>query len=335
LAPILSTLLGIFLFVAVLVFNRHDLSGVAGVLRQAPVGLAISVLVHIPQLVLTALAWRCLLPPAGRAGLGTMVLLRWIRESLNSLVLAGAIIGQTVAALRLARGGVAADLAGATATVDMTVEACTQALITLVGLVLLLAGSGSPVSGSIAALDIVLALGAVAAMVALQRNLPVGLLHRAFARLAPRWAASKPGWLADFQGSIRRVHADRLTLFQAACYHLGAWTLGAVEVSGILLLLGHPLSLVDGFVVESLIQALRSAAFMIPGGLGAQEGAFIVACGWVGVPADAALTLALLRRARELLIGLLGLYALRRMQPKANRRPISIAPTISPGSDGG
>jgi uncharacterized membrane protein YbhN (UPF0104 family) len=205
-------------------------------------------------------------------------------------VLGGAFIGQTVAALRLARGGVPADLAGGTATVDMTVEAGTQALITLIGLVLLLAGGGSPVPGSIAALDIALALAAVAAMVALQRNLPVGLLQRAFVRLAPRWAASKPGWLVDFQGSIRRVHADRITLFRAACYHLGAWTLGAVEVSGILLLLGHPLSLVNGFVVESLTQALRNAAFMIPGGLGAQEAAIIASCGLVGVPADAALT---------------------------------------------
>jgi putative membrane protein len=335
LAPILSTLLGVFLFAAVLVLNRHDLSGAAGALRQAPAGLAISVLVHIPQLVLTALAWRCLLARSGRPGLGTMVQLRWIRESLNTLVLGGAFIGQTVAALRLARGGVPADLAGATATVDMTVEAGTQALITLIGLVLLLAGGGSPVPGSIAALDIALALAAVAAMVALQRNLPVGLLQRAFARLAPRWAASKPGWLVDFQGSIRRVHADRITLFRAACYHLCAWTLGAVEVSGILLLLGHPLSLVDGFVVESLTQALRSAAFMIPGGLGAQEAAIIASCGLVGVPADAALTLALLRRARELLIGLLGLCALRRMQPKANWRPMFVAPTISPSSDGG
>jgi putative membrane protein len=335
LAPILNMLLGLFLFAAVLVLNRHDLSGAAGVLRQAPAGLAVSVLVHIPQLVLTALAWRCLLPRAGRPRLGTMVQLRWMRESLNSLVLGGAFIGQTVAALRLARNGVAADLAGATATVDMTVEAGTQALITLVGLALLLAGSGSPVSGSIAALDIALALAAVAAMVVLQRNLPVGLLQRACARLAPRWAASKPGWLADFQSSIRRVHADRLTLFRAACYHLGAWTLGAVEVSGILLLLGHPLSLVNGFVVESLIQALRSAAFMIPGGLGAQEVAFIASCGWVGVPADAALTLALLRRARELMIGLLGLYVLRRMRPKANRRPMFGAPPVSPGSDRG
>jgi hypothetical protein len=79
LAPILSTLLGVFLFAAVLVLNRHDLSGAAGALQQAPAGLAISVLVHIPQLVLTALACRRLLARSGRPGLGTMVQLRWIR----------------------------------------------------------------------------------------------------------------------------------------------------------------------------------------------------------------------------------------------------------------
>jgi hypothetical protein len=116
-------------FAGVLFINRHDLSRMGGILRQVPVGLAISILVHMPQLVLTALAWRALLPPASRPAVATMVGLRWIRESLNSLVPAGAILNQVVAAQRLSRTGTAAGLAGATAAVDMTIEGGTQALV--------------------------------------------------------------------------------------------------------------------------------------------------------------------------------------------------------------
>ena len=145
-APLLSMLTGLLLFAVVLVLNRHDLSGMIGAMRQAPAALAISILVHVPQLVLTALAWSTLLPWASLSAIGTMVRLRWIRELLNSLVPAGVIIGQAVAAQRLARAGVAADLAGATAIVDVTIEVGTQALIMVAGVWLLLADRGSPLS---------------------------------------------------------------------------------------------------------------------------------------------------------------------------------------------
>ncbi len=76
-------------------------------------------------------------------------------------------------------------------------------------------------------------------------------------------------------------------------------------------LLGHPVSLGRGFIVEALVQALRSAAFMVPGAVGIQEGAVIAACALVGVPPPLALVLALVRRARELLLGVPGLIVAR------------------------
>jgi putative membrane protein len=314
LTSVLGAIIGLWLFALVLFFNRQDLLGVSQVLRQAPIGIGITILVHVPQLVLTALAWWTLLPRTRRPAVITMVGLRWIRESLTALIPAGAIIGQSVAAQRLARVGVSADLAGATAIVDITMEGATQALVTVVGLILLFVVRGDRHLASIAVIGTLLTLGATAAMVTLQRNLPLRLVETALARLVPRWSALKAGWLADLQQSILRVHAGRRTLVQAAICHLGAWTLGAVEVSGLLYLLGRPVSLADGFVVESLTQALRSAAFMIPGGLGVQEGAIVASCGLVGVPADAALMLALLRRAREVLLGVPGLFAVRRLR---------------------
>ena len=306
--------LGVSCLALVLFLNRQDLSGVRSVLRQAPLCLAVSISVHVPQIALTALAWRTLLRPPMRPPLRTMFGLRWIRESLNALVPAGAIVGQTVAAQRLARGGVPGDVAAATATVDMTVEAATQALVTLAGVLLLLIGHLDLRLAWIAAVGILLSAAAAVAMVAAQRNLPVRFVEMVFARLGGRWASLEAGWFAELQSSVLRLHAERRTLLRAAAYHLSAWTLGAVEISGVLFLLGHSLSLSDGFVVESLTQALRSAAFIIPGALGVQEGAIIASCGLVGVPPDAALMLALQRRAREVLIGVLGLWVYRRLR---------------------
>ena len=82
-------------------------------------------------------------------------------------------------------------------------------------------------------------------------------------------------------------------------WHGAAWALGALEIVGVLGLLGHRLSLADGLIIESMAQALRNAGFMLPGALGVQEGALIGAAALVGVPPAQALTVALVRRTRE------------------------------------
>jgi putative membrane protein len=314
LALALRIAFGVLCLTLVLYCNRQDLPGVSKVLGRAPVCLAVSFSFHLPQLVLTALAWRALLQRSMRPPLTTMIGLRWIRESLNALVPAGAIIGQALAAQRLTLRGMAAELAGATATVDLTIEAATQAFVTLVGVSLLLGGHLGQHLRWIALTGILLSAAATAAMVVAQRNLPVRIVEAAFARLDGRWTALKVGWFVELQRSVLRLHANRRALAQASIYHLSAWTIGAVEITGVLLLLGHPLSLSDGLIVESVAQALRSAAFVIPGGVGLQEGAIIASCALVGVPPDAALMLALLRRAREVLISIPGLEAWRRLR---------------------
>ncbi len=315
---VLGAILGLALLASILLLNRQDIPGIGEALRRAPLGLSVSFAVHAMQIVLTALAWRALLPRSTRPGIGTMVLLRWFRESLNALVPAGAIIGQAAAARRLVRHGVPADVAGATATVDMTVEGATQAPFTLVGVLLLLATQSDLHLAWTATIGVLLVTAAAVAMVAAQRNLPVHLAEATLVRLARRWPALPAARLADLQSSVLRLHADRWTLAKASCCHLAAWSLGAVEISGVLYLLGYIVSLRDGFIVESLTQALRSAAFMVPGALGVQEGAILASCSLFGVPPDAALTLALLRRTREVLLGVSGLWAWRRLTPAAS-----------------
>jgi len=307
---VLSVFAGMAILAGVLWLNAADLRSAGRILARVPSGVAISVAIHLPQLAFTALAWRSLLPDAMRPPLTTMIELRLVRESLNALIPAGAIVGQTFAAQRLSRTGVTSSIAGATGTVDMTVEGATQAFITLVGLVLLLSAKNSAKMGWFALPGMALSVLAIVAMIAVQRHLPL----RTIEALGTKYPtiAGVGAWLAGLQHGIRRLHADYITLARAAGWHLSAWVLGAVEVSWVLSLLGRPINLADGLVVESLTQALRSAAFFVPGALGIQEGAIVAACALVGVPGDAALTLALVRRGREILLGLLGLVALRR-----------------------
>ena len=62
-------------------------------------------------------------------------------------------------------------------------------------------------------------------------------------------------------------------------------------------------------VIEALIQAVSSAAFLVPGALGLQEAGFIGIGALVGLDPATAAALAVARRVRDLLLFLPGLAA--------------------------
>ena len=314
-----GVLLGALALAAVVGLNYSELPGLGAILADLPAAVAISAAVHIPQILLTAAAWRALLPPAQRPAFGTMAMLRWYRESANALLPAGALVGQAAAARLLTRRGVPGPLAGATATVDLTLEAVSQLFFTLAGVALLLGVGDGPGLLGFAAAGFGIALAGAAAMLLFQRNLPLALLERGLARLSRRWPAIDPAWVHGLQRSILELHADWPRLALATLWHTGSWLLGALEIAGVLALLGHPISLADALVIESLAQALRNVGFMLPGALAVQEGAIIGAAALVGVPPGAALAVALVRRTREVCLSLPGLIAWQRAETRAMR----------------
>ena len=57
-------------------------------------------------------------------------------------------------------------------------------------------------------------------------------------------------------------------------------------------------------VIESLLYAIRTAAFAVPQGVGVQEGAYVLLGAGFGLTPEMSLALSLLKRARDLTIGL-------------------------------
>jgi putative membrane protein len=83
----------------------------------------------------------------------------------------------------------------------------------------------------------------------------------------------------------------------------------AMELYVALHFLGTSITIVQAVVFESLIQALSSVAFFVPGALGVQEGGFVLIGGVLGLDASMCLALAGARRVRDLLIFIPGLLA--------------------------
>jgi glycosyltransferase 2 family protein len=79
------------------------------------------------------------------------------------------------------------------------------------------------------------------------------------------------------------------------------WILGVVELYVILSLIGHPVSWSEAWLIEAAVQMIRTVAFFIPAGIGAQEGALMLTCGVITGSPTVGVSAALVRRFRELI----------------------------------
>ena len=84
---------------------------------------------------------------------------------------------------------------------------------------------------------------------------------------------------------------------------------GSVEVWIGLHALGVPASFEKALILECVGQGIQTVLCLVPGALGVREGGYIIVGGLLGIPGDAAFALALIRRVRELALGLPGLFA--------------------------
>ena len=293
---------------ALLLIGRQDLTEVTALLGTAGLGLVLAALAHLPSMALNGHAWRILLPRSRRPGLGAMTANVWIRELVNGL-LPVARIGGEIASYRLLRGeGVAVAPAAASLMVDMAISILSQLGFALLGLALL-AWAGAGIGwGSIA-------LGMLGG-VALAGGFILAQRADILSRLARGLNAIAAGRFSGFAAHSERI--DRMTrrLWRvrgaiAGCFlwQLAGWLAGALEIWLALYFLGHPVGLAEAVAIEAMIQAVSSAAFLVPGALGLQEAGFLGLGLLLGLPAEVAAALAIARRLRDLIVFLPGLLA--------------------------
>jgi putative membrane protein len=270
-------------------------------------------LYHLAPLSFDALAWRELLPASSRPGFFGILRIRWIRESINSLLpVAG--VGGDVAGARLAhKRGVPGPQAAASMVVDITLGAGTQLIFVLAGVALLAARSNSDASAAVARASLIgvaVFAAAIAAFVFFQHNSMFALFVHLARRVAPeKWLSVFAGHASAIDGAVMATYRRRPALFGAGVLRLMGWAAGAGETWLVMYFLGRSFSVTDAFILESLSSGVRAAAFMVPGALGALEGGIVIFGALFGLPADMALAISLSKRVRELALGLPGLVA--------------------------
>lgn len=280
--------------------------GVGAVLSAAVAigwsGFAILCVYALGLFLLLGLAWHVLLPGPSGADVGVFVRARMVRDAATEVLpfsqLGGIVLGARAAILN----GVSQPLALASTVVDVTTEMLAQ--IAFIALGLLILSVHAPRTSYSVSLTTAVAVGLVLAVIA--GGVLIALQSRGqwmtgkLARRLLRGAGTATAALAVAFDSIYRFPV-RVGL--SASLHLAAWIASAIGTWIAFRLIGVRVDLVSVIAIESLIGAARSAAVFIPNALGVQEAAYAVVAPLFGVGAEFGLAVSLLKRARDIAVG--------------------------------
>jgi putative membrane protein len=289
-------------------------------------GILLVVLARAVALAVAGVGWWLLFPSKMRPQLRTCVLLRFVREATNVLLPLAQVGGDLIGAGLLTLYAVPGALAAASVIVDILIQAATQFLFAIFGLLALIALEASEALARSAAVGIAVAALMLAGFYLAQRRGGQRILRAIVSRLAGDREWRVLGTIDAVYQNLGMIYAARSNVITSGVVHLAGWAIGVTEVMIVFAFMGHPVGIGEALVIESLLHAVRGAAFAIPSALGAQEGALVVLCAAFGIPPEQAIALSLVKRAADLVLGVPGLLGWQmlewgRLVPSYRRQP--------------
>jgi len=298
---------GAALFTALLI--REGAPQVGKAIATAGWALVAVIAYHfLVPVVLDTLAWWVLFPRAERPPLGRVYWMRWIGESVSTLVPSAAVGGDIVRARLATISGTPVATAAATVLVDLTLGVFTQAGFTLLGVILLVGTTGQRNFARPTLIGTVVGVVAVFGFYFVQRLGMFRFLARMIAKIAnsPEWhSLVKSGETLD--ATVRSLYGRRRAVIACCGWTMLSLILNSGEIYIALWALNLHATIANAIILQSMALTIRSVAFPVPGGLGVQESGYVLVGNLLGIPGETAFALSLIARVRELGFGIPGL----------------------------
>ena len=298
--------LGAALFTGLLV--RQGVKSVGAAVATAGWGIAAVAAFHLMPILLDALAWRVLFPPADRPRWQSLFWMRWIGESISNLVPSATVGGDIVRARLVAINGVSLATAAATIIVDITLGVVSQIAFTLLGLVLLIDVTGRTSFVGPTLVGTLIGVIAIAGFYFAQRLGMFRFLSVIITRLvnSPEWSSLVEGG-ETLDQTVRALYGRRRGVLACCAWTIVSLVASSGEIWIALRALGLPATFVNAIILQSMAMTIRSVAFPVPGALGVQEGGYLVVGNLLGIPGETAFAISLITRVRDLTLGIPGL----------------------------
>jgi putative membrane protein len=256
---------------------------------------------QIALFVVLGIAWLAIMPPAVCSA-WLPVWGRMIRDASATVLpfsqLGGFVLGTRAMTLH----GVAWPTATASIVVDVTAEFLAQIVFACLGLGILIARA--PSSALVLPLEIGLA-GALlggGGFVLLQRG-----AGSVFAKLGPRIAGERfanAQERADVLGAeLSLIHGHTARLAVGFAVHLCGWLCAGVAGWLTYRALGVRIDFDDAVAIEALLSVIAAVAFLVPLNAGFQEAGYAGLGTIFGVPPEVSIGVSLVRRARDIAVG--------------------------------
>jgi len=257
-------------------------------------------LIHLALMAAMGIAWWALLP-------GTKLWIsiwgRLVRDAGSEVLPLSQVGGYLLGARAIVVAGIPGTTAAASTIVDVSLEFVSQIAFTGLALGWLIRlWPAAPIAVPVAiglAVAVILAVGLLVA----QRH-GFDLIDHLAGVLGRNWLENTAAGAAALHAAIEAIYRQRSRLCASFVIHLVCWIAATSEVWLALRFAGAPLDFGVVLVIEGLLYAVRSVAFAVPNAVGVQEGAYILLGGSFGLTPEMALALSLLKRARDLTLGL-------------------------------
>jgi len=303
-AAYIGGLLGLALLVALVI--RSDLSAMLHALDSGGLQLLWLVPYRALFFALYAVGWLALLrpyDPRRRAGAGYLFWVTAVREAVDRLLPVASVGGGVVGVRLLRWRGLATVPVSATVIVEMVTTLVTVYLFTGLGLLLLVEfdATGRDYHRLLLAFTLTLPVP-VATVLLLRFGSAFGRLQKFLRPMVGESMTSEQAESLDHE--LRACLRRGRRWLASAALQFAALISGCFEIWFALRLFGHPVSWATALVLESMTQAVRHLAFVVPAGLGVQEAGLVIFGQAFGISSELALAVSMAKRIREVLCGL-------------------------------
>jgi putative membrane protein len=322
-------LLGVLIAVILLAyFGFANVAGAVGNIGWPQFALIVGW--QIVLFIVLGIAWDVIMPTRDRRRFWVPVWGRMVRDAAANCLPFSQVGGFVFGARAITVLGVEWHTATASTVVDITAEFLAQIVFACIGLaILILRVPGSKIAGPVEA-GIGVAVLACFAFIWLQRG-----VSTIFARLGVRIAGFR---LQDAKQRVDVLQAELALIYN----HTGRLALGFfVHLLGWLCTgvagwigyhaLGAPIDFNDALAIEALLSAAAAVAFLVPVNAGVQEAGYAGLGAVFGVPPEVSLAVSLVRRARDIVVGVPILLLWQFIEMRHLRRSATIPSAMTPG----
>ena len=257
------------------------------------------------QLVVMAVmgaGWWVVVPPAQRRALPVFVWGRMVRDSAAACLPFSPVGGFAIGARAITLHGISWPVSAISTVVDLTAEFAAEILFALGGLIVIVGRTSDPAISRPAEIGIVIAAVATLGILKLQRGV-ASIFVKLGKRLLGQWfAGAEQDGISTVE--LTAMYGDTARLALCTFAHALGWIGKGLGNWIAFRLLGSDLDLMGGLAIEGLLHIMMASAILIPGYAGVQEAGYVALGTVFGVPPEISLGVSLVRRGRDIAIGI-------------------------------